>query len=80
MTREEINQTFWLKEDYHHKTHLGIHEYPIDRYHASAGKIHIRRMNKAELHEILLLRHGNTFSQDSYSCYFSSGGLITVDM
>jgi hypothetical protein len=54
LTLEELNEAFglWLQEDYHHKFHSGIGETPIDRYHASAGKIPLRRLSRAELDEI----------------------------
>ena len=56
---EELNEAFWLwlQEDYHHKLHTGIGERPIDRYQASASRVEIRRLSKAELDEIFLIRH-----------------------
>jgi putative transposase len=64
---EEINEAFWwwLKDDYHHKLHTGIKERPIDRYHVSLEKASIRRLSKAELDEIFLMRHERVVNNDS---------------
>lgn len=64
---EEINEAFWLwlQEDYHHKLHTGIGERPIDRYQASACRVEIRRLSKAELDEIFLIRHERVVNNDA---------------
>jgi transposase InsO family protein len=64
---EELNEAFWLwlKEDYHHKVHRGIEERPIDRYNASVDRVPIRRMSKAELDEIFLIRHERVVNNDA---------------
>jgi len=64
---EELNEAFWLwlKEDYHHKIHRGIEERPIDRYNASVDRVPIRRMSKAELDEIFLIRHERVVNNDA---------------
>jgi len=64
---EEINEAFWLwlKDDYHHKLHAGIKERPIDRYNTSLEKVSIRRLSKAELDEIFLVRHERVVNNDS---------------
>lgn len=63
----ELNDAFasWLREDYHHKHHNGIDARPIDRYHASASKADIRRLSKAELDEIFLVRHERVVNHDA---------------
>jgi len=67
LTLEELNEAFglWLQDDYHHKIHTGIGEKPIDRYHASAGRVPIRRLSRAELDEIFLLRHERVVNNDA---------------
>jgi putative transposase len=64
---EELNEAFWLwlQEDYHHKLHTGIGERPIDRYQASASRVKIRRLSKAELDEIFLIRHERVVNNDA---------------
>ena len=66
-TLEELNAAFslWLKDDYHHKLHRGIDQCPIDRYQASAGKVDIRRLSRAELDEIFLVRHERVVNNDA---------------
>ena len=66
-TLTEINDAFsvWLREDYHHKNHRGIDGRPIDRYHASAGRVPIRRMTRSELDEVFLVRHERIVNNDS---------------
>jgi transposase InsO family protein len=63
----EINEAFWLwlQEDYHHKLHSGIGERPIDRYNASVARVPIRRLSKAELDEIFLVRHERVVNNDA---------------
>ncbi len=63
----ELNQAFssWLQNDYHHKQHKGIDARPIDRYHASVAKVDIRRLSKAELDEIFLIRHERVVNNDA---------------
>ncbi|MBM3135625.1 MAG: DDE-type integrase/transposase/recombinase [Chloroflexi bacterium] len=67
LTLEELNQAFslWLKDDYHHKIHTGIGEKPIDRYHASTSRVSIRRLSRAELDEIFLIRHERVVNNDA---------------
>jgi len=64
---QELNQAFWLwlQDDYHHKLHSGIGERPIDRYNASLARIDIRRLSKAELDEIFLIRHERVVNNDA---------------
>ena len=67
ITLEELNEAFWLwlQNDYHHKLHTGIGERPIDRYNASVVKVPIRRLSKAELDEIFLIRHERVVNNDA---------------
>ena len=67
ITLEEINEAFslWLKDDYHHKLHSGIGERPIDRYNSSVGRVLIRRLCRAELDEIFLVRHERVVNHDA---------------
>jgi putative transposase len=67
ITIEEINEAFWLwlQEDYHHKLHSGIGERPIDRYNASVQRVPVRRLSKAELDEIFLIRHERVVNNDA---------------
>jgi transposase InsO family protein len=64
---DELNEAFWLwlNDDYHHKFHSGIGERPIDRYSASLERTPIRRLSKAELDEIFLLRHERVVNNDA---------------
>ena len=64
---DELNDAFavWLREDYNHKHHKGIDGRPIDRYQASAGKAPIRRLTRAELNEIFLMRHERIVNNDA---------------
>jgi len=64
---QELNQAFWLwlQDDYHHKPHSGIGERPIDRYNASVARVEIRRLSKAELDEIFLIRHERVVNNDA---------------
>jgi putative transposase len=63
----ELNEAFylWLRDDYHHKVHSGIGERPVDRYNASVSRIPIRRLSKAELDEIFLVRHERVVNNDA---------------
>lgn len=67
ITLEELNEAFWLwlQEDYHHKMHTGIGQRPIDRYNASLQKVPIRRLSRAELDEIFLIRHERVVNNDA---------------
>ena len=67
ITLQELNEAFWLwlQEDYHHKLHSGIGERTIDRYSASVDRVPIRRMSKAELDEIFLIRHERVVNNDA---------------
>lgn len=64
---EDLNAAFaaWLREDYHHKLHSGIEQRPIDRYHASAGRVSLRRLARAELEEIFLVRAERIVNNDA---------------
>jgi transposase InsO family protein len=64
---EELNEAFWLwlQEDYHHKLHTGIGERPVDRYNASVDRVPIRRLSKAELDEIFLIRYERVVNNDA---------------
>ena len=67
LTLEDLNQAFglWLQEDYHHKFHTGIGESPTDRYHTSTGRVPIRRLSRAELDEIFLIRYERVVNNDA---------------
>ncbi len=67
MNRDELNQAFarWLHDEYHHRMHSGISERPIDRYNASAGRVPIRRLSKAELDEMFLVRYERIVNNDA---------------
>jgi transposase InsO family protein len=67
VTLDEINEAFslWLKEDYHHKVHGGIEEKPIDRYHRSIKQVEMKRLTRAELDEIFLVRHERVVGNDA---------------
>ena len=67
VTLEELNQAFWawLRDDYHQKLHSGIGERPIDRYNSSVAQTHIRRLSKAELDEIFLVRYERIVGNDA---------------
>ncbi|MFQ5917830.1 MAG: DDE-type integrase/transposase/recombinase [Candidatus Binatia bacterium] len=64
---EELNEAFWLwlQQDYHHKLHTGIGQRPIDRYNASVETVPIRRLSRAELDEIFLIRHERVVNNDA---------------
>jgi putative transposase len=64
---QELNEAFWLwlQEDYHHKMHSGIDQRPIDRYDTSVERVPIRRLSKAELDEIFLIRHERVVNNDA---------------
>jgi len=66
-TLDELNQAFalWLRDDYHHKAHAGIDARPIDRYHASASRVQLRRFAVRELDEIFLSRHERIVNHDA---------------
>ena len=67
LTLEALTEAFarWLREDYHDKVHSGIEQRPIDRYHASVTRVSIRRLSKAELDEIFLVRHERIVANDA---------------
>jgi putative transposase len=67
ITIQELNEAFWLwlQEDYHHKLHAGIGQRPIDRYNASLSRIPVKRLSKAELDEIFLVRHERVVNNDA---------------
>ena len=67
LSLQELNEAFWLwlQQDYHHKLHTGIGQRPIDRYNASVGRVPIRRLSKAELDEIFLVRHERVVNNDA---------------
>ena len=64
---KELNEAFWLwlQQDYHHKLHTGIGQRPVDRYNASVDTVPIRRLCKAELDEIFLIRHERVVNNDA---------------
>jgi putative transposase len=64
---DQLNNAFtlWLRDDYHYKSHAGIDARPIDRYHASASKVQLRRLSKKELDEIFLSRHERIVNNDA---------------
>lgn len=66
-TLDELNEAFscWLKDDYHHKLHKGIDQRPIDRYQASVQRVDVRRLSRAELDQIFLVRHERIVSNDA---------------
>lgn len=65
-TLPELNASFsyWLN-DYHHRTHTGIKEKPVDRYNRSVNRIEINRMSQSELNEIFLVRHERIVNNDA---------------
>ena len=67
LTLDELNDAFaaWLTDDYHHKAHGGIDARPVDRYHASAGRLDIRRLSAHELDEFLLVRYERVVGNDA---------------
>jgi len=67
MNRDELKEAFalWLRDEYHHKVHSGISERPLDRYNASAGRVHIRRLSAAELDEMFLVRYERIVNNDA---------------
>jgi transposase InsO family protein len=67
MNQDELSQAFalWLRDDYHHRLHSGISERPLDRYNASAGRVHIRRLSSAELDEMFLVRYERIVNNDA---------------
>lgn len=63
---DDLNQLFWeWLQDYHHNHHTGINDRPIDRYQASLSRIEARRLSKAELDEIFLVRHQRIVNNDA---------------
>lgn len=72
---QELNDAFtvWLREDYHHKHHKGIDGRPIDRHHNSASRVQLRRLTRAELDEVFLVRHERIVNND---CTISFKGNI----
>jgi transposase InsO family protein len=67
VTLDELNEAFWLwlQHDYHHKLHTGIGERPVDRYNTSIDRVPIRRLSRAELDEIFLIRHERVVNNDA---------------
>ena len=67
VTLDELNVAFscWLRDDYHHRLHSGIDQKPIDRYQASAAGADIRRLSRAELDEVFLMRHERLVNNDA---------------
>ncbi len=67
VTLGELNLAYhaWLRDDYHHRHHTGIDGRPIDRHQASAGRMDIRRLTRAELDECFLARHTRVVNHDS---------------
>lgn len=66
-TLEDLNVAFsaWLRDEYHQREHRGIDCRPIDRYSASAARVDIRRLSRAELDEIFLVRHERMVNNDA---------------
>jgi len=66
ITLQELNESFshWLNE-YHHRVHNGINERPVDRYNRSVNRVEIKRMSRAELDEIFLVRHERVVNNDA---------------
>jgi transposase InsO family protein len=64
---DELREAFavWLRDDYHHRHHAGIDQRPIDRYNATSSRVQLRRLNRAELDEIFLVRHDRIVGNDS---------------
>jgi len=66
-TLEQLNHAFatWLRDDYHHKQHAGIDQKPIDRFNASASRVDLRRLSRAELDQIFLVQHQRVVGNDA---------------
>ncbi len=64
---DELNLAFdcWLRDDYHHRVHSGTGQRPVDRHHASAGRVEIRRLTEAELDQAFLVRHERVVNHDA---------------
>ena len=67
VTLDELNRAFdcWLRDEYHHRVHSGTGQRPVDRYHASAGRVDIRRLTEAELDQAFLVRHERVVNHDA---------------
>jgi len=67
LTLDELNQAFhaWLTDQYHHQVHSGIDQRPVDRYNASTGRIHLRRVSAQELDNFFLVRHERIVNHDA---------------
>jgi len=67
ITLDELNEAFdlWLQQDYHHKIHTGIGQRPSDRYNISLSRIPVRRLSRAELDEIFLVRYERVVNNDA---------------
>ncbi len=67
VTLEDINIAFsaWLADEYHHRLHTGTGQRPIDRYHASAGRIDVPRLAAHELDNAFLVRNTRVVNHDS---------------
>jgi len=64
---DDINLAFscWLREEYHQRVHSTTGQRPVDRYHASAGRIQIRRLSAHELDEFFLVRDERVVNNDA---------------
>lgn len=62
-----LNDDFsaWLRDDYHHRVHLGIKEKPIERYNVGVNKIQTQRLSAAELDQIFLVQHKRIVTNDA---------------
>ena len=66
-----LNERFlvWLRDDYHHKPHRGIHARPIDRYHSSTLKYPLRRVDPERLNEFFMVCFERTVIKDATLSY-----------
>jgi putative transposase len=67
LSLEQLNADFaaWLANDYHCRHHAGIDGRPIDRLHASLATVDVRRLSRAELDDIFLVRLQRTVNNDA---------------
>jgi len=64
---DDLNLAFhaWLNDQYHHRVHTGTSQRPVDRYHASAARVDIRRFSAPELDDFFLVRHERVVNHDA---------------
>lgn len=67
LSLDELNEAIdhWVTRDYHQTLHRGIETKPIDRYHASLQQVDIKRLSRAELDTIFLVRHERIVNNDA---------------